>query len=118
MVKKVAGLARLLAILLAIVVAFVTLGALDTALVLFVLGLIAGLGYEEDNIVRLFLVVLVLPVVGAGLMTIDSVLPQFGSHLAAIAANILMAASGAATTVVVMRLINFVKGDLAGLGAK
>jgi tellurite resistance protein TehA-like permease len=114
MVKKVAGLARVLAILLAIVAAFVALGALDTALVLFVLGLIAGPCYEEDNVVRLFLVILVLPVVAAGLGTI----PQIGGQLGAIATNIQLAASGAATTVIVIRLYGFVKGDLAGLGAK
>jgi len=114
MVKKIAGLARVLAILLAIVAAFVALGAFNTALVLFVLGLIAGLGYEEDSVVRLILVILVLPVVATGLGTI----PQIGAHLGSIATNIQMAASGAATTVIAIRLFNFVKGDLAGLGAK
>lgn len=114
MVKKVAGLARVLAILLAIVAAFVALGALDTALVLFVLGLIAGLGYDEDNITRMFLVILVLPIVAAGLNTI----PQIGAQLGSIATNVQMAASGAAATVIVFRLFNLAKGDLTGLTAK
>ena len=111
MLKKIAGLARVVAILLAIIAAFPVLGALDTALVLFVLGLIAGLGYDEDNITRMFLVILVLPFVAAGLNTI----PQVGAQLGTIASNIQMAASGAAATVIVLRLFNLAKGDLTGL---
>ena len=114
MVKKVAGLARILAILLAIVAAFAALGSLDTALVLFVLGLVAGLGYVQEDIPRLFLVILVLPIVAAGLGTI----PQVGTQLGAIATNVQLAASGAAAVVIVIRLFNLAKGDLTGLTAK
>ena len=35
-----------------------------------------------------------------------------------VAYNIQMAASGAAATVIALRLFNFAKSDLAGLGAK
>lgn len=114
MVKKVAGLARVLALLLAIVAAFAALGSFNTALVLFVLGLIAGLGYEDEAVPRMFLVILVLPIVATGLGTI----PKIGAQLGAIAINVQMAASGAAATVIAIRLFQFAKGDIAGLGAK
>src|SRR5690606_19858441 len=65
MVSKIAGLARLLATLLAIVAGFIAIPGLNVALVLVVLGLIAGLAYGSEEAVRLFLVVLVLPIVGA-----------------------------------------------------
>ena len=68
MLQKIGGLARIIATLLAIVAGLVALpGNLNVPLVLVVLGLIAGLVYAAEDAGRLFLVVLVLPVVGAAL---------------------------------------------------
>lgn len=113
MVGKIAGLARLIATLLAIVAAFVpaAMANFNIALVLVVLGIIAGLGYAADQAVRLFLVVLVLPAVGSALSNI----PAIGAQLNAVAVNIALAAAGVAATVIAMRLFNNSKDDVAGL---
>ena len=114
MLNKGGSLARALGILLAIVAGFVTLGTLNTALVLLVLGLIAGLCYTAEDIVRLGVLVLALPVVGMALGNI----PEIGDKLGAAAGNVALTISGALTTVVVVRLFNLVKGDLMGMTAK
>ena len=113
MVGKIAGLARLIATLLAIVAGFVpaAMSNFNLALVLVVLGIIAGLGYAADQAGRLFLVVLVLPAVGTALATI----PAIGAQLNAVALNIAMAAAGVAATVIAMRLYNNSKEDVTGL---
>jgi hypothetical protein len=113
MVKSIAGLARLLATLLAIVAGFVAIPSLDVALALVVLGIIAGLGYAADQAGKLFLVVLVLPAVGTALATI----PAIGAQLNAVALNVALAAAGVAATVIAMRLFNNSKDDVAGLSA-
>lgn len=113
MVKSIAGLARLLATLLAIVAGFVAIPSLDVALVLVVLGIIAGFGYAEDQSVRVFLVVLVLPAVAGALGAI----PGIGAQLGAVALNVALAAAGIAATVVAMRLFNNSRQDVAGLTA-
>ena len=53
MLKKIGGLARALYIVLAIVAGFVALGAMDVALILVVLGLVAGLAVPRDRMVLL-----------------------------------------------------------------
>lgn len=112
--NKVAGLARALAILLAIVTGFVAIPGLDIALALVVLGLIAGIAYCGEDTARLVLTVLVLPVVATALANI----PMIGEQLAAIAGNVALAGAGAAATAIAMRLYTLVKGDLGGLVAK
>jgi hypothetical protein len=114
MVNKIAGLARLIATLLAIIAGFVAIPSLDVALALVVLGIIAGLAYKADETMRLFLVILVLPAVGAALGHI----PAIGDQLNAVALNIATAAAGVAATVVAMRLFNNSKSDVTGLTAK
>jgi hypothetical protein len=114
MISKVAGLARALAIILAVVAAFITIPNLNVALVLVILGLIAGLAYSEDNVTRLILTVLVLPAVAVALATI----PAIGSYLGAVATNVALAATGASATLIAIRLFNLVKGDLTGLVSK
>lgn len=114
MLGKVGGLARALAIILAVIAGIVTIPNLDTALVLVILGLIAGLAYGDDTVTRLVLTVLVLPAVAAAL----SLIPVIGPQLGAIAANVAIAAAGAAATAIAIRLFNLVKGDLLGLTAK
>ena len=96
MVKSIAGLARLIATVLAIVAGFVAIPTFDVALALVILGIVAGFGYVADQAGRLFLVVLVLPAVGAALGTI----PAIGAQLNAVALNVALAAAGVAATVV------------------
>jgi hypothetical protein len=111
MLGKVAGLARALAIILAVVAGFVAIPNLNVAMVLVVLGLIAGLGYSEETATRLVLTVLVLSLVGSALATI----PGIGSQLGMVAANVAMAGAGAVATVLAIRLFDLVKNDLTGL---
>jgi hypothetical protein len=114
MVKKIGGLARVIAVLLAIVAGFVTIPNVDIALILVVLGLIAGLAYDDEGALRLFLTVLVLPAVAGALSNI----PEIGGRLADAALNIALAAAGAAATVLAIRIFNLSKGDVTGLTAK
>lgn len=111
MVGKIAGLARALAILLAVVAGVVTIPGVDVRIVLVILGLIAGIGYGDDTRSRIILTALVLPLVSAAL----ALLPVVGAYLGAIAANVGLAAAGAVATSVAIRLFNLVKGDLTGL---
>ena len=114
MVGKVAGLARALSMLLAIVAGFVAIPNLDVALVLVILGLIAGLAYSAEMLTVLVLAVLVLPAVGTALTTI----PAVGDQLGTVATNLALAAAGSVATMFAIGLFNSIKGDLMGLGAK
>jgi hypothetical protein len=111
---KVAGLARALAIILAIVAAFVPLGGLNVALVLVVLGLIAGLAYGDDALTGLIVAVLGLPLAGAALANI----PAVGAQLDAAANNLALAAASSVATIIAIAGFNMVKADLMGLAAK
>jgi len=111
--NKIIALARAAAIILAVVTAFVAIANLNVALVLVSLGLIAGLGYGEDDMTRLVLTVLVLPVAGAALSTI----PTVGAQLEIVATNLAVFVAGAAATVLAIRCFNLVKDDLTGLVA-
>ena len=111
MVDKIAGVARLIATLLAIIAAFVPIAAFNVPLALVVLGLIAGLKYGPESMVSLFLVVLALPLVGAALGNI----PAIGAQLNAVALNIEIAAASIAATVIAMRLYNNSRNDVMDL---
>ena len=111
MVDKIAGLARLIATVLAIVAGFVAIPNVNVALVLVVLGLIAGLKYRPEGMVGLLLVVIALPLVGAALANI----PAIGAQLNAAALNIELAAASVAATVIALRLFNNSRDDVAGL---
>jgi hypothetical protein len=108
MVGKIAGLARLLVCLLAIVAGLVTIPNVNVALVLVVLGLIAGLRYAIDESARVFLVALVLPLAGAAL----SVIPEVGDELNAIANNLALAAAAMAATIIAMRIFDNSRSDV------
>ena len=115
MVEKIGGLARIIATLLAIVAGLVALpDNINVALILVVLGLIAGLAYAAEDAARLFLVVLVLPMVGAAL----GVIPEIGDKLTAVALNIALAAAGAAATVIALRLFSNSKNDVGAWTGK
>jgi hypothetical protein len=109
--NKIIALSRAVAIILAVVTAFVAIASLNVALVLVSLGLIAGLGYGEDDMTRLVLTVLVLPFAGAALSTI----PAVGAQLEIVATNLAVVTAGGAATVLAIRCFNLVKDDLTGL---
>jgi FtsH-binding integral membrane protein len=112
MLSKATGLARALALILAVVAGFVSIPNLDVALVLVALGLIGGLAYSEDAASRLMLTVLVMPAVSTAL----NLIPQFGAQLGQIATNVALAAAGAVATLVAVRIYGQLKGDITGLG--
>ena len=111
MLKKIGGLARALYILLAIVAGFVTLGAMDVALVLVVLGLIAGLSMPRDRLVLAAASVIALPAVGAALGHI----PAVGVQLTAIAGNLQTGVAGAFASALAMLLYELTMEGVMGL---
>jgi hypothetical protein len=108
---KLTGLARALGILLAIVAGFVAVPGLNIALVLVVLGLIAGITMPEERFIPVALYVLFLPIVGAALGNI----PMIGAQLGAVATGLALLAAGAIASALAIRLFGFVKDDLMAL---
>jgi hypothetical protein len=90
MLNKISGLARALYIMLAIVAGFVTLGAMDSALVLVVLGLISGISMPRERMVLAAATIIALPILGAALGHI----PTVGAQLAAVMANLQLGMAG------------------------
>jgi len=111
MLMKIGGLARALAILLAIVAAFLALNMMNVPLVLVVLGLIAGLAMPEDRLVLSTVTLIALPIVGTALATI----PTIGAHLNSVALNIQMALAGSLATAIAIRLYHMVMDGVMGL---
>ena len=87
MLMKIGGLARALAIILAIVAGFVALNMMNVPLVLVVLGLIAGLAMTEDRLVLTTVTLIALPVIGAALGNI----PTVGAQLGVVCGNLALA---------------------------
>ena len=111
MLMKIGGLARALAIVLAIVAGFVALNMMNVPLVLVVLGLIAGLAMPEDRLVLSTVTLIALPIVGAALTHI----PTIGAQLNAVALNIQLALAGSLATVIAMRLYHMTMDGVIGL---
>lgn len=111
MMKKIGGLARAAYILLAIFAGFVVLGAINMALVLVVLGLIAGLAVPRDRMVLLAALVIALPIVGTALGNI----PAIGDQLIAVAGNLQMGAAGSLATAMAILLYELVMEGVMGL---
>jgi hypothetical protein len=99
---KISGLARTLYILLAVVAGFVALGTVNVALVLLVLGLIAGISMPEDRTVIAAILIVALPIIGTAMTQI----PAIGAQLNAVALNLQVAIAGAVATAVAIRLFN------------
>jgi hypothetical protein len=97
---KVYAGARALALLVAIIAAFVTVPQLAT--VLLILGGVSAIGNKPEDNVRVYLVATVFTVASTNLGGFMSV----GPDLAKIFANIGVAATGAAAVAVVMALVN------------
>lgn len=111
MLKKIGGLARAIYILLAIVAGFVALGMMDVALVLVVLGLIAGLAMPRERMVMAGVLVLALPALGAALTHV----PAIGAQLAAVCGNLQLGVAGALATALAIMLYELVMEGVMGL---
>jgi hypothetical protein len=111
MLTKISGLARALYIVLAIVAGFVTLGTIDVALVLIVLGLIAGISMPQDKMVLAAATVIALPFVGTALGHI----PTIGGQLNAVAGNLQLGVAGAFTSAFAIFLYHLVMDGVTGL---
>jgi len=111
MLMKIGGLARAVAIVLAIVAGFAALTMMNVPLVLVVLGLIAGLAMTDDRVVVTTVILIALPVVGTALAT----LPTVGAQLAAVCGNLQLAMAGALATTIAIRLYHLVMDGVMGL---
>lgn len=111
MLKKIGGLARALAILLAIVAGFVALGGMNVGLVLLVLGLVAGLALTDERMLLNVALVIALPIIGTALTQI----PTIGAHLNSVALNLQMAMIGGITTAMAIRMYHLVMDGVTGL---
>ncbi|HKU92493.1 MAG TPA: hypothetical protein VJP82_04015 [Sphingomicrobium sp.] len=111
MLKKIGGLARALAIVLAIVGGFVALTMMNLPLVLVVLGLVAGLAMPEDRLVLTTVTLIALPVIGAALATI----PAIGAQLAAVCGNLQLAIAGGLATTIAIRLYHMTMDGVMGV---
>ena len=113
MLNKVSGLARALYIVLAIIAGFIALGGLDVALVLLVLGLIAGITMPRERLVLAMAAVIALPLVGEALTQV----PTIGAQLNAVMANLQLGIAGAATSALTIMLYGLVMEGVTGLTA-
>jgi hypothetical protein len=111
MLMKIGGLARALAIVLAIVAGFVALTMMDVPLVLVVLGLIAGLAMTEDRLLLSVATIIALPIIGSAL----SHVPTVGAQLNAVALNLQMAMCGAVATAIAIRLYHLTMDGVMGI---
>jgi len=113
MLNMISGLARTLYIVLAIVAGFVALGTMNIALILLVLGLVAGITLPQERYVTAGVTVLALPILGAALSNI----PQIGDQLAAVMGNLQIGMAGAVVTAMLMRLYQLAMEGIPGMGS-
>ena len=111
MLHKIGGLARALAIVLAVVAGFVALTMMNVPLVLVVLGLVAGLAMPEDRLVLTTVTLIALPMIGAALGAI----PAIGAQLSAVCGNLQLAIAGGLATTIAMRLYHMTMDGVMGL---
>lgn len=114
MLNKVSGLARAIYIVLAIVAGFVAMGGLNMALILVVLGLIAGITMPRERMVLAAATVIALPIVGAALANI----PTIGEKLSAVMTNLQLGVAGALATAIAMLLYELTMEGVTGLTGK
>ena len=111
MLMKIGGLARALAIILAIVAGFMVLNMMDVPLVLIVLGIIAGLAMTEDRILLSTATVIALPIIGTAMAHI----PTIGAQLNAVMLNLQLAIAGALATTIAIRLYHMTMDGVMGI---
>ena len=111
MLNKISGLARALYIMLAVVTAFVALGMMNVALVLIVLGLIAGITMPRERMVLAAATVIALPIIGTALTTI----PTIGAQLNAMALNLQIGIAGALASAIAIQLYQLAMDGIMGI---
>ncbi len=111
MLNKVSGLSRSLYIVIAIAAGFVAMGGLNVALVLVVLGLIAGISMPQERMVLAAASVIALPLVGTALANI----PAVGEQLSAVAGNLQLGVAGALASALAIFLYERVMEGVTGL---
>ena len=111
MLMKIGGLARAIAIVLAIVAGFMALNMMNVPLTLVVLGLVAGLATAEDRLLMTTVTLIALPIVGMALTQI----PTIGAQLNAVALNLQLAMAGALATAIAIRLYHLTMDGVTGL---
>ncbi len=111
MLMKISGLARTLAIVLAIVAGFVALNMMNMPLTLVVLGLIAGLSLPDERMVTALASVIALPIIGTALAHI----PAIGAQLNTVTLNLQMAMAGSVATAMALRLYRLAMDGLIGV---
>jgi len=111
MLMKIGGLARAIAIVLAIVAGFMALNMMNVPLTLVVLGLVAGLATAEDRLLMTTVTLIALPIVGTALTHI----PTIGAQLNAVALNLQLAMAGALATAIAIRLYHLTMDGVTGL---
>ena len=111
MLMKIGGLARALAIILAIVAGFMAMNMMNVPLALVVLGLVAGLAMTADRLLLSMATVIALPIVGAALIHI----PAIGAQLNAVALNLQLSLAGALATAIAIRLYHLTMDGVTGL---
>ncbi len=114
MLNKISGISRSLYIVLAIVAGFVALGGMNVALVLLVLGLIAGITMPKDRMVLAAVSVIALPMVGTALANI----PTIGEKLSAVMSNLQVGVAGALATALAIFLYELTMEGVTGLTGK
>jgi len=113
MLQKISGLARSLYIVIAIAAGFVAMGGLNVALVLVVLGLIAGITMPRDRMVLAAAAVIALPMVGTALTNI----PTIGTQLSAVMTNLQLGIAGALASAFAILLYELTMDGVTGLTA-
>ena len=108
---KLTGLASLLAVILAIVAGVMPNLGFDAGMIILILGIIAGISADQDNAVRMYVAVLVLPVVAAGLGGLEAV----GGYLAGIFGNLAVAATGISATLIARKVYEMAMGNVQSL---
>jgi hypothetical protein len=111
MLMKIGGLARALAIVLAIVAGFMALNMINIPLTLVVLGLVAGLAMAEDRLLLSTATVIALPIIGTALTHI----PAIGAQLNAVMLNLQLAMAGAVATSIAIRMYHLTMDGVMGL---
>src|SRR5690242_17599673 len=112
MLMKISGLARTLYILLAIVAGFVAMAKMmDVALVLVVLGLIAGISLPKERMVLAAATIIALPFIGGALAHI----PMIGAQLTAVTANLQLGMAGAFACAMAITLYGLAMDGAMGL---
>ena len=111
MLNKLGGLARSLYILLAVIAGFVTIGAVNVALLLVLLGLVSGISMPRERLVLALAAVIALPMIGTAL----AVIPAIGTQLGAIMANLQLGVAGAAAMAMAILLYELTMEGVMGM---